>query len=519
VSRSGQHKALGLSALNGASKLLAIGKTMMVAALFGASASLDAFWVAYSLPLLLPSLLTTVVTVAFVPRFMAKLEGRDGPEAWAGANTFFTLIIGISIAASIAMFVFAHTLVGWLAPGLAPEARDEAVSLSRLLLPCVPLLTLSSVLSAVSNARERFVLPALEGVLTNVTIIASALLFAAHLGVMALTVGVLAGFVLQAGVLVWGNRLDLRRSIRPRLDLRHPDFRGPAAHLLPLFVGSAGALLTGLVNQYFLSHSEEGAISAMAYAAMFAFLPVEVFAQAVITTFYPTFGRHFARGEIDAAAQAFADGVRFLLFLTLPAAVLLIVFAEPMVALLLERGAFTPAQTALTADIIQVLAVGLIFRSAAFFNYRVLHAAVRPWLQVGIGLLGVATHLVLCRVWGDSHGAAGVAWATSASMLQSAALSLFAALWVLRWRWPAGLWPELAKLAAVASTMAAAGALLLPLVWPSLAEARRFHALEAMLFAFLAGVMGLACAWLLRQPDLRWMAAGIWGKLRRGAAP
>ncbi|MGL6291512.1 MAG: murein biosynthesis integral membrane protein MurJ [Silanimonas sp.] len=515
----GHRKALGLSALNGASKLLAIGKTMLVAALFGASASLDAFWVAYSLPLLLPSLLTTVVTVAFVPRFMASLEGRDGPEAWAGANTFFTVIIGISLVASVAMYVYADALVGWLAPGLATEARAEAVSLSRLLLPCVPLLTLSSVLSALSNARERFVLPALEGVLTNVTVIAAALLLATHLGVTALTLGVLAGFVLQAGVLLWGNRADLRRSIRPRLALRHPDFLGPAAHLLPLFVGSAGSVLTGLINQYFLSHGDEGAISAMAYAAMFAFLPVEVFAQAVITTVYPTFGRHFARGEVDAAAKAFADGVRFLLFLTLPAAVLLILFAEPMVALLLERGAFTAAQTALTADITQVLALGLIFRSAAFFNYRVLHAAVRPWLQVAIGLLGVATHLALCHAWGDQGGAVGVAWAASLSMLQSALLSLLAAVWVLRWRWPAALWPELLKLAVVASAMAAVGALLLPAVWPTLAGARVLHAIEAMGVALLAGVAGLLCAWLLRQPDLRWMAAGIWGKLRRGTAP
>lgn len=516
---AGHRRALGLSALNGASKLLAIGKTMIVAALFGASASLDAFWVAYSLPLLLPSLLTTVVTVAFVPRFMASLEGRDGPEAWAGANTFFTVVVGLSLVASLAMYVFADALVGWLAPGLAAEARGEAVSLSRLLLPCVPLLTLSSVLSALSNARERFVLPALEGVLTNVTVIAAALLLATHLGVMALTLGVLAGFVLQAGVLLWGNRDDLRRSVRPRLALRHPDFRGPAAHLLPLFIGSAGSVLTGLINQYFLSHGGEGAISAMAYAAMFAFLPVEVFAQAVITTVYPTFGRHFARGEVDAAAQAFADGVRFLLFLTLPAAVLLILFAEPLVALLLERGAFTPAQTALTADITQVLALGLIFRSAAFFNYRVLHAAVRPWLQVAIGLLGVATHLALCHAWGDRGGAVGVAWAASLSMLQSALLSLLAALWVLRWRWPAALWPELAKLAAVAATMAGIGALLLPTVWPAGTDVRVLHAFEAMGVAGLAGLAGLLCAWLLRQPDLRWMALGIWGKLRRGTAP
>ncbi len=518
MSSAGHGRAIGLSMLNGSSKVLAIGKTMLIAALFGAGASLDAFWVAYALPLLLPSLLTTVVTVAFVPRFMASLENRDGAEAWAGANTFFTLVLLLSVAVSAWMYFRADLLVSWLAPGLAAETREQAISLTRLLLPCVPLLTLSSVLSAVSNARERFFLPAFEGVLTNLTVIAAALALAPQFGVQALTFGVLAGFVLQAGVLVWGNRRDLRLNMRPRFAFRHPDFLAPATHLLPLFVGSAGSVMTGLINQFYLSHGGEGAISAMAYAAMFAFLPVEVFAQAVITAVYPAFGRHFARGEVDAAAQAFGEGVRFLLFLTLPCAVLLSLFAEPAIALLLERGAFSSEQTVLTASITQVLALGLVFRSMAFFNYRVLHAAVRPWLQVGIGLLGVLTHLGLCQLWGDAYGAPGVAWAATLSMLQSAVLSLFAAMSVLKWRWPHGATIDLGKLGLVTAVILVAGLLLKGLAWPPENGMRGLHAVASAGVAVAAGLAGLVCAWGVRQPDLRWMLSGLWSKLRRGTA-
>lgn len=518
MSGAGRGRALGLSMLNGSSKLLAIGKTMLIAALFGAGASLDAFWVAYSLPLLLPSLLTTVVTVAFVPRFMASLESRDGAEAWAGANTFFTSILLLSVALSAWMYFRADLLVSWMAPGLSPETRDQAIRLTRILLPCVPLLTLSSVLSAVSNARERFFLPAFEGVMTNLTVIAAAIALTPRFGVQALTMGVLAGFVLQAGVLVWGNRRDIRFNMRPQFAFRHPDFLGPATHLLPLFVGSAGSVMTGLINQYYLSHDGAGAISAMAYAAMFAFLPVEVFAQAVITAVYPAFGRHFSRGEVDAAAQAFGEGVRFLLFLTLPCAVLLILFAEPAMALLLERGAFSAEQTVLTAGITQVLALGLVFRSMAFFNYRVLHAAVRPWLQVGIGLLGVLTHLALCQIWAESHGAVGVAWAATVSMLQSAVLSLFAAMSVLKWRWPSGVQRDLATLCLVAAVILVAGLLLRGVAWPPMDGDRRLHAAAAGGLAALAGLSGLACAWVLHQPDLRWMLRALWGKLQRGTA-
>lgn len=507
--------AVNLSLLNGLSKFMAIGKTMLIAGMFGAGASLDAFWVAYSLPTLLPALLTTVITVAFVPRFMASLEGRRGSEAWRGANTLFTLILLIAVLASIVMGLYADALVRALAPGLAAETQAEAVRMTRLLLPCVPILTVSSILSAISNALERFTLPALEGVLTNITVLLAITLLGRQLGVTALMWGVLSGFLLQAGVLLWGNRDLLRDSIRPALDFRHPDFRAPAAHLLPLLVGSAGSVLTGLINQYFLSGGDQGTISAMAYASMFAMLPLEVFAQAVITAFYPALGRHFARGEWSEAADRFADGVRFVLFLTLPSAVLLYLFAEPAMTLLLERGQFGVDDTQLTAQLTAIMSLGLVFRAFAYFNYRVLHAAVRPWLQVSIGLLGVVVHASLCVLWVEQDGAAGVAWAAAVSILLSALLSLLAAAHILRMRWHARLAWEVAKLALLTVCLIALShaALMAATHWSM--DSRPVQALWQLSLGAVAGIVTLLIAGLIRQPDIAMLWKASRNVLRR----
>lgn len=502
---SRQGSALGVSAISLSSKALAIAKTILIAALFGAGATLDAFWVAYTLPLLLPALLTNVVTVAFVPRFMASLEGREGPADWRGANTLFTTIVLISLVATAAMMLWAPALVSLLAPGLSAQTQAEAVRLTRLLMPTVPLLTLSSLLSAISNARERFALPALEGVLTNLAVIACALTLVRPLGVTALIVGVITGLVLQALVLVAGNRRVIVRNIRPALDWRHPDFRGPAAHLAPLLVGSAGAVAASLVSQFFLSHGDAGAISLMAYAMMFAFLPGEVFAHAVITTFYPSFGRHFARGELAQASEAFADGVRFVLFLTLPCAIVLIVFAEPLMVLLLERGAFTASDSRAVATLVAILAVAMVFRACAGFNHRILHAALRPWLQVAIGLVSVVTHVALCALWIADHGAVGVAVAMAVAAVVEATLAVVAAAWVMGIRWHAGLARELARLAFVAALMAAAALLLFHAVWPPGPAERLGISVLALALAGVSALVGLGAARLLRQPDLHWL--------------
>ncbi|HEY0179328.1 MAG TPA: lipid II flippase MurJ, partial [Dokdonella sp.] len=390
---------------------------------------LDAFWVAYSLPLMLPNLLTTVLTVAFVPRFVRSLEGRTGTQVWRGANTLFTLAVAVALVACALIALYTGALVRRLAPGLEPATHAQAVAMVRMMLPCMLMLTLSSLLSAISNARERFSLPGLDGIVNNVAVIGAALLLAPRLGVRALIVGVTLGFLTQLCILGFGNRDLLRSSLRPSLALDHPDFLRPLAHLLPLLVGSAGAMLTGLVDQYFVSRLDPGSISALTYATMMAMLPVEVFAQAIITSYYPALGRGVAAGDMEAVAAAYRGGQRLILLLTLPCAVLLVALAKPIVVFLLEHGRFDERSTALTVEAMSILSVGMVFRSQAYFSYRVLHSMIRPWTQVAIGLAGVATCVGLNLLWAQRLGLRGVALSAVLSQLQSA---LVAALVVRR---------------------------------------------------------------------------------------
>jgi len=506
---------LALSGLNLAGKLLAIGKTLIIATLFGTSGVLDAFWVAYSLPLMLPNLLTTVITVAFVPRFVKSLEGRTGADAWRGANTLFTLAIGVSLLACAAIQLWTGALVHRLAPGLAPENQQQAIAMIRMMLPCMLMLTLSSLLSALSNARERFVLPGLDGVVNNTAIILVALLLARGLGVRALIVGITLGFFVQMCILCFGNRDLFRSSLRPAFALGHPDFLRPLAHLLPLLVGSVGAMLTGLVDQYFVSRLDAGSISALTYATMMAMLPVEVFAQAIITSYYPALGRGVAAGDYAAVTATWRSGQRLILLLTLPCAVLLVGLAEPIVVVLLEHGRFDDRSTALTVEAMSILAIGMVFRSQAYFSYRVLHSMIRPWTQVFIGLAGVATCVGLNLAWAQRLGLRGVALSAVLSQLQSA---LIAALVVRRLlRTDASAPRALSTPVLLPVGVLAAGVLLARLLVPAgLYEAsHRLWALACGFAAVPAGLAAFALAWRLGLPEAVDLVAKLRSRLAR----
>lgn len=509
VAASPRRAALGVAALSLSGKLLAIAKTMLIAGLFGASLELDAFWVAYTLPTLLPGVLTSVVTVAFVPRFMASLEGREGPLAWRGANTLFTAIFVLALVATVAIHAGADGLVRALAPGLDPAGAIEAARLTRLMAPAIPALTLIALLTALSNAHERFLLPTLEGVVTNVALIAAAIVLTPRYGVAALAWGVVAGFVAQAAILVVGARRSIGTNLRPAFAFRHPDFTAPLGHMLPLLVGSIGAALTALVNQYFVSRLDAGAISALAFGTMLAFLPVEVFGQAILTTYYPALGRAFAQRRFDAAALAHGEATRFTLLLTLPAAAALWLCAEPLVALLLQRGRFDAGATAATATALAWLSFAIAFRALAYLDYRVLHAALRPWTQVAIGVAGIGTNIGLVMLLLGRYGLAGVAFATTVSMAQSALLSHLAVRRVLAGERDPSLAREIGKVLAMTGAFFAAAALgrIAVAAWlpamPLKAGAFAQLAVAGTAGAIAAIVVGIA----IRQPELAQLVA------------
>lgn len=494
---------LNLIALNFSGKLLAIGKTLFVAALFGTTGSLDAFWVAYSLPLMLPAVLSSVITLAFVPRFVANLDGRTGADIWRGANSLFTVMVILACLGGAGMWVWASELVRSLAPGLADSTHDQAVAMTRMMVPCVVMLAISSLLAALSYARGRFTAPGLESIVNNVAVIVLGFLLAPRIGVRALIIGVNVGFAAQLAILCIANRDLLRSSLRPALDLRHPDFVRPLSHMFPLLVGAAGSMLTGLVDQYFVSSLDAGSISALSYARMLSMLPVEVFTAAIMSTYYPALGRGFAAGDLAAVADTYAHGSRFLSFLTLPSALLLAVLAKPIVVIMLEHGNFDARSTALTVEAMAILAVGVVFRSHAYFSYRVLHSAIRPWTQVTIGLLGVATCVGLNILWAQRLGLRGIALSAVLSQMQSAILASIAARRLLGRSLSTQHRKEYFHLMLVVAVLGVTTIVGQWLVPHQLYE--RSHllwALAAMACVIPGGLIALTLAWKLRVPEI-----------------
>src|SRR5580704_1897483 len=175
-----------------ASTVLGFAREVVNARYFGASGDMDAFLAATVVPTILFGVFNGALVSALVPIFSEYEAEEDEAGAWGLAST---LIIGLS-----GLLVVGAALGAWLAPVYVPwiarfhgHRLDEAILMTRWLMPCIIATSLSGILAAILNAYHRFAATALQGVFANLMTIGFVVIGFHRFGIGALVLGTLAG--------------------------------------------------------------------------------------------------------------------------------------------------------------------------------------------------------------------------------------------------------------------------------------------------------------------------------------
>jgi putative peptidoglycan lipid II flippase len=424
--------AATVGSLTLASRVLGFLRDLLIAAVLGAGAAADAFFVAFKLANMLRRLFAEgAFNAGFVPLFARTLE-QEGPEpARAFASHALTVMMAILAAVVLVAELAMPWLVRALATGFEPGSERYllAVELSRLTFPYLMLISLAALLSGVLNGIGRFAAAAFAPILLNLALVASIGLAvatrssAAH----ALAWGVLAAGFLQLGTLAMvAARTGWR--LRPRWPRGGAD-RARLARLwclvLPGALGAGVYQLNLVIDTWFASHLPTGAVSYLFYADRLVQLPLGLIGVALGTALLPLLARQLRGGRDEAARHNFDRALELALLLSLPAAVGLGTLAGPIVTVLFERGAFDRAAGEATAAALTAFALGL----PAYVLIKVLATGFfaredtkTPVLVAALCLLAnVGVILATIGTWGH----VGIALATSTASWLNAGLLAF----------------------------------------------------------------------------------------------
>jgi len=413
------------------SRVLGFARDMLIAALAGTGPIADAFFVALKLPNLFRRLFGEgAFNAAFVPEFTGILHTEGRPSAQQFAEEAFAVMAFWLCLLTIAGEVFMPQLMLALAPGFSedPAKFALAVHLSRITFPYLLLICLAALISGVLNGLERFTAASASYVVFNVVSIACMLWLTPYVPTVghSLSWGVTAAGVLQLVLLMIAlrNAGMALRPPRPRLT--------PRMHLLlrrmaPGLIGAGVTQLNLTIDVIIASLLPPGTVSVLYYADRVQQLPLGVIGTAVGTALLPTLSRQVRGGEAALAMGTLNRAIEYALFLTLPAALALIVCAHPIILVLFGRGAFDATSVLFSAQALAAYAIGL----PAFVTVKVLMPAFfargDTVMPVKIGTACVALNLGLNVAFMHPLAHIGPALATSLAAIANV-LSLGAIL-------------------------------------------------------------------------------------------
>lgn len=381
--------------------------------LLGTSAAADSFILVFRLPALIRRMTAEgSLGASFIPLFIGYLRNRTRAEAWAFAQKVFWDMAALLALAAVLGIVFSRQIIYALTIfGGNRMQWHLAIYLNRIIFPSILFIGLAAVAAAILNSFQVFGLPAATSIFFNLTLIAFSfgavyrpILHVVPAGfripVVALGIGVLGGSIVQLAVQIPAL---VRRGMKFAVSLSatDPGVRKFGRLMGPSFFGMGVYQINLFVDTIFATSSRmpSGSITSLYIADRVMQLVLGSYAIAMSTAILPAMAHQLAAGKLQEMKQTFGFALRFVSFITIPAAVGLILLRRPIIQVLFQHGRFAADSTSLTANALLYYSLGLPAFGAIKLITPMYYSAQDTLTPARAGAYALAANIVLNAVF------------------------------------------------------------------------------------------------------------------------
>ncbi|HPQ53452.1 MAG TPA: murein biosynthesis integral membrane protein MurJ [Spirochaetota bacterium] len=326
-------------------------RDMLIANYFGASGSLDGFFVAFRIPNLFRRLVGEgALTISFIPVYTEYLINNTREEALDLARKTLSILIIVLAVIVLLGVLFSEQIVQLFAVGFQdPSQLMLTIDLTRIMFPYLFLVGLVAFAMGYLNSHGYFFTPAFSPVLLNIGFILGAVLFRKYFNepLYGLALGVMAGGILQV-ILQVPSMIRAGFRMKFSIDLKHPGIRKIFRLIAPATFGIAVYQINILMNTVLASLLPSGSISYLFYSDRLTEIVLGVFIVSIGNVILPEMSRVSAMDDIDRLKKIFRTSVNAALFLAIPASAALMIIGYPILSVLFMRGEFTSFHTEMT---------------------------------------------------------------------------------------------------------------------------------------------------------------------------
>jgi len=340
------------------SGVLGLLRDRLLAGTFGAGETLDIYFAAFRIPDLLQGILVTGgIGTAFLPIFAEEFQkGKENALKFASnllnCSLLFLLVI------SLLLSFFAPQLSEFVTPGFTPEQKEKTVVLTRIMFLSPVLFCLSSIFSGILQYFDKFLVYSLAPILYNLGIIFGILFFVPIFDVYGLALGVVFGAMLHLLVQIPAAKNSGFCYLR-FLNLKDAAFLKMLKLAIPSATGSGLSQINLIIITALCSTLVPGSIAIFTFSRSLQYFPVGVVGVPFAISTFPALSRSWTFKKKEKFWNCFSLALRQILFLTVPASVLIFILRAQIIRIVLGAGLWGWLETRLTAASLGIFSLSI----------------------------------------------------------------------------------------------------------------------------------------------------------------
>jgi putative peptidoglycan lipid II flippase len=367
---------LSISAL--ASRFLGLIRDGLLAGYFGAGTETDIYFAAFRVPdFVYNFLIVGGLSMAFLPLF-AEYYSRNKEEAWKITNNLLNVFSLLIIFLSAVLFVFTPWLIDIITPGFSLEEKELTSALTRLMFLSPIFFGISNIFSSILHYFNRFLVYSVAPVLYNLGIIFGIVFLAPRYGIFGVGIGVIIGALAHLLIQI-PSAIGCGFKYKPIFNIKHSSLREVIRLMLPRSFAVGVQQINLIVITSIASTLFAGSIAIFNFSNNLQYVPVGIFGISFAVASFPKLSKTWAQGNKEEFLNDFSSIFRQIMFLVIPASVLIFLLRTQLVRVVLGSlgpGKFDWQDTILTATSLGIFSIG-IFASAliplicrAFFSFK-----------------------------------------------------------------------------------------------------------------------------------------------------
>ena len=360
------------------SRLLGYLRDVLIAIFLGTGLLADAFFVAFRIPNTFRRLFSEgTFNAAFVPSYASEIvKGKKQSNKFA--NDIFNFLFLSLLFLTLIVQIFMPAFVSIIAPGFVgdTEKMEIAINLTRITFPFLFFICLASFFSAILNSHNKFAAASAAPIILNIVLIL-VLMFSRLLDDQ--LVYYLSYSVSLAGIL---QLLFLYKFVIKYYSLKF-DFKIKADNKVKIFfkkllpsIFSSGVTQINILVGTIIASFQASAVSYLYYADRIYQINLAIAGIAIGVVVLPLLSKHIESKKKEKISLIQNKALELSLFLSLPAAIALIIGSEQIISALFGYGSFNKASVINSSLALYYFALGLpafalikVFSSFFFANH------------------------------------------------------------------------------------------------------------------------------------------------------